>query len=103
MRLCLTRTRGNYERYLQISLSRENNITTGKIYNHVIERERKGDYLGKTVQVVPHITNAVQDWCERVARIPVDDTKEEPGTLRSCQETHGSMVGDQSNRSVRAD
>lgn len=77
----LTWTRGNYERYLQISLSRENNITTGKIYNHVIERERKGDYLGKTVQVVPHITTAIQEWCERVACIPVDDTKEKPGKI----------------------
>jgi CTP synthase (UTP-ammonia lyase) len=42
---------GNYERYLNITLTRENNITTGKIYQHVIERERRGDYLGKTVQV----------------------------------------------------
>ena len=103
MRLCLTRTRGNYERYLQISLSRENNITTGKIYNHVIECERKGVYLGRTVQVVPHITDAVQDWCERVARIPVDDTKEEPGMLCSCQKIYGSLVGNHSNRSIRAD
>jgi CTP synthase len=42
---------GNYERYLNITLTRENNITTGKIYQQVIERERRGDYLGKTVQV----------------------------------------------------
>ena len=77
---------------MQISLSRENNITTGKIYHHVIERERKGDYLGKTVQVVPHITNAVQDWCERVARIPVDHTKEEPGTLRSVRKHMGQLL-----------
>lgn len=65
---------GNYERFLNVTLSRENNITTGKIYQQVIEKERKGDYLGKTVQVVPHITNAIQDWVERVARIPVDDS-----------------------------
>ncbi|KAL8796337.1 MAG: hypothetical protein Q9195_001244 [Heterodermia aff. obscurata] len=91
MRSDLTRTRGNYERYLQISLSRENNITTGKIYNHVIECERKGVYAGYTVQVVPHITNAVQDWCERVARIPVDDTKEEPDV---CIIELGGTVGD---------
>ena len=38
----------------------------------VIERERRGDYLGKTVQVVPHITDAIQDWIERVAALPVD-------------------------------
>lgn len=62
---------GNYERFLDVTLHRENNITTGKIYQEVINKERKGEYLGKTVQVVPHITNAIQDWIERVARIPV--------------------------------
>ena len=67
---------GNYERYLNVTLTRENNLTTGKIYQHVIDRERKGDYLGKTVQLVPHVTNAIMDWIERVARIPVDDTNE---------------------------
>ena len=41
---------GNYERFLDVTLHRDNNITTGKIYKHVIERERRGDYLGKTVQ-----------------------------------------------------
>lgn len=41
---------GNYERFLNITLHRQNNITTGKIYQHVIDRERRGDYLGKTVQ-----------------------------------------------------
>lgn len=82
---------GNYERYLNITLTRENNITTGKIYKHVIDRERKGDYLGKTVQVVPHITDAIQDWIERVARIPVDDTKEEPDV---CIIELGGTIGD---------
>ena len=43
---------GNYERYLNVTLTRENNITTGKMYSHVIEKERRGDYLGKTVQIV---------------------------------------------------
>ena len=41
---------GNYERFLDVTLCRDNNITTGKIYQHVIEKERRGDYLGKTVQ-----------------------------------------------------
>ncbi|RKP39315.1 CTP synthase [Dimargaris cristalligena] len=63
---------GNYERFLDVTLTRDNNITTGKVYRNVIEKERKGDYLGKTVQVVPHITDAIQDWVERVAKIPVD-------------------------------
>ena len=40
--------------------------------------QRKGDYLGKTVQIVPHVTNAIQDWIERVSKIPVDETGEEP-------------------------
>ncbi|KAH6669040.1 CTP synthase [Halenospora varia] len=82
---------GNYERYLNITLTRESNITTGKIYQHVIERERRGDYLGKTVQVVPHLTDAVQDWIERVARIPVDDTNESPDV---CIVELGGTVGD---------
>ena len=82
---------GNYERYLNITLTRENNITTGKVYLHVIERERKGSYLGKTIQVVPHITDAIQDWIERVARIPVDDTGEEPDV---CVIELGGTVGD---------
>lgn len=82
---------GNYERYLNITLTRENNITTGKIYQHVIERERRGDYLGQTVQVVPHLTNAIQDWIERVAKIPVDDTNEEPDV---CIIELGGTVGD---------
>ncbi|KAL8824163.1 MAG: hypothetical protein Q9191_005257, partial [Dirinaria sp. TL-2023a] len=82
---------GNYERYLQLSMTRDNNITTGKIYQSVIEAERRGDFLGKTVQVVPHITNATQDWCERVAAIPVDDSKETPDV---CIIELGGTVGD---------
>lgn len=69
---------GNYERFLDVTLTREHNITTGKIYQQVIERERRGDYLGKTVMVVPHICNAIQDWIERVSRIATDDSGEEP-------------------------
>lgn len=82
---------GNYERYLNITLSRDHNITTGKIYSHVIQRERNGDYLGKTVQVVPHITNAIQEWIERVSRIPVDETGQEPDV---CIIELGGTVGD---------
>lgn len=82
---------GNYERYLNITLTRDHNITTGKIYSHVIERERKGDYLGKTVQVVPHITTAIQEWIERVARVPVDDLGLEP---EICIIELGGTVGD---------
>lgn len=82
---------GNYERYLNITLGRENNITLGKIFSKVIEQERRGDYLGKTVQVVPHVTGAIEEWIQRVARVPVDDTKEEPDV---CIIELGGTIGD---------
>jgi len=62
---------GNYERFLDIELTKDHNITTGKVYQSVIARERRGDYLGKTVQVVPHITNEIQSWIERVSGVLV--------------------------------
>lgn len=52
---------GHYERFIDENLSRNCSITTGKIYSEVIEKERKGDYLGKTVQVIPHITNQIKE------------------------------------------
>lgn len=58
---------------------------------HVIERERKGDYLGKTVQVVPHITDAIQDWIEDVAKVPVDGKEGSPDV---CVIELGGTVGD---------
>ncbi|KAJ8027305.1 CTP synthase 1 [Holothuria leucospilota] len=82
---------GNYERFMDITLHHENNITTGKIYQHVIQKERRGDYLGKTVQVVPHVTNAIQEWVERVAKIPVDGDEKEPEV---CIIELGGTVGD---------
>lgn len=51
---------GHYERFLNISTTQANNITTGRIYNNVITKERKGEYLGKTVQVIPHITDEIK-------------------------------------------
>lgn len=82
---------GNYERFLDVALTRDNNITTGKVYQQVIERERRGDYLGKTVQVVPHVTDAIQDWIERVAGIPIDASSERPDV---CIIELGGTVGD---------
>ncbi|KAG5923470.1 CTP synthase ura7 [Claviceps africana] len=82
---------GNYERYLGIQLSRDNNITTGKIYHEVISRERKGTYLGRTVQVVPHITDMIVEWITRVAKVPVDDSGEEPDV---CIIELGGTIGD---------
>ena len=48
---------GHYERFLGIQTTKANNITTGRIYKSVIDKERRGDYLGKTIQIIPHITN----------------------------------------------
>lgn len=63
---------GSYERFLgDVSLTKDHNLTTGKIYSKVFENERRGDYLGKTVQVVPHLTDAIQDWIHSVALMPV--------------------------------
>lgn len=52
---------GHYERFLNVKTSQANNVTTGRIYQSVIEKERRGEFLGKTVQVVPHITNEIKD------------------------------------------
>ncbi|XP_075907016.1 CTP synthase 1-like [Nelusetta ayraudi] len=82
---------GNYERFLDIRLTKENNLTTGKIYQSVINKERKGDYLGKTVQVVPHITDAIQEWVMKQARVSVDDDGVEPEV---CIIELGGTVGD---------
>ncbi|KAJ1823325.1 CTP synthase ura7 [Coemansia sp. RSA 2671] len=81
---------GNYERYLNVTLTRDNNITTGKIYREVIDKERRGDYLGKTVQVVPHITNAIQDWVERVGSVPTENGR----VPDVCIVELGGTVGD---------
>lgn len=82
---------GNYERFLDIKLTRDHNITTGKVYQYVINKERKGDYLGKTVQVVPHITDAIQEWIDRVAKIPVDGREGPPDV---CVIELGGTIGD---------
>jgi CTP synthase len=82
---------GNYERFLGITLTSDHNLTTGKIYRKVILAERRGDYLGKTVQVVPHITNCIQDWIEEVAQVPVDDSGE---IADICLIEVGGTVGD---------
>jgi CTP synthase len=58
---------GHYERFTNVRLTRDNNSTTGKIYLTVIEKERKGEFLGKTVQVIPHITNEIKNTIRRVA------------------------------------
>jgi len=59
---------GHYERFMDISLSSLNNVTAGRIYKTVIDKERRGDYLGGTVQVIPHITNEIKERMHRLAR-----------------------------------
>ncbi len=59
---------GHYERFIETRMRKPNNFTTGQIYKSVLEKERRGDYLGKTVQVIPHVTNEIQDFIKRGAR-----------------------------------
>src|SRR5438105_2401187 len=59
---------GHYERYTHAKLSRDNNWTTGRIYEQIIAKERRGDYLGKTVQVIPHVTNEIKSAMKKVAQ-----------------------------------
>ncbi len=63
---------GHYERFVDVSLHRDSNATTGSIYTTVLGKERRGDYLGSTVQVIPHITNEIKDRIRRLATDDVD-------------------------------
>lgn len=64
---------GHYERFITTRMKKSNNFTTGQIYKSVLEKERRGDYLGKTVQVIPHVTNEIQDYVKRGAGIGTPD------------------------------
>jgi len=64
---------GHYERFVTTRMKRSNNFTTGQIYKSVLEKERRGDYLGKTVQVIPHVTNEIQDYVRRGAGVGTPD------------------------------
>jgi CTP synthase len=63
---------GHYERFTRARTTRDSNFTSGQIYNAVISKERRGEYLGKTIQVVPHVTNEIKDAVRRIARPGVD-------------------------------
>ena len=63
---------GHYERFIDVNLKRSSNATTGSIYSAVIAKERRGDYLGKTVQVIPHVTDEIKDRVRRLADEDVD-------------------------------
>ncbi|MBU5583849.1 CTP synthase, partial [Enterococcus sp. S181_ASV_20] len=64
---------GHYERFIDINLNQYSNVTTGKIYSEVIRKERKGEYLGATVQVIPHITNEIKSKIMRAAKMTDSD------------------------------
>ncbi len=59
---------GHYERFIETRMRKSNNFTTGQIYQSVLDKERRGDYLGKTVQVIPHVTNEIQEFVKKGAR-----------------------------------
>eukprot|EP00928_Gymnodinium_smaydae_P088438 TRINITY_DN72521_c0_g1_i1.p1 TRINITY_DN72521_c0_g1~~TRINITY_DN72521_c0_g1_i1.p1 ORF type:complete len:661 (-),score=86.06 TRINITY_DN72521_c0_g1_i1:175-2031(-) len=82
---------GNYERFLDFTLSGSHHITSGKIFEQVIKRERTGHYLGRTVQMVPDVTDAIQDWILDVARRKVDKSGLRP---QVCLIEMGGTVGD---------
>ena len=63
---------GHYERFITTRMKRSNNFTSGQIYKSVLEKERRGDYLGKTVQVIPHVTNEIQEFIKRGAAPELD-------------------------------
>ncbi len=70
---------GHYERFTHAPLTRDNNLTTGRIYEQIIMKERRGDYLGKTVQVIPHVTNEIKNAMRKVAANGADVTIVEIG------------------------
>jgi len=76
---------GNYERFLHCNLTREHNITTGKVYKRVIEKERHGDYLGQTVQIIPHVVREIVDGMRKAAEASKADI---------CMVEFGGTVGD---------
>ncbi|MBN2735057.1 MAG: CTP synthase [Methanomicrobiaceae archaeon] len=81
---------GNYERFLDISLTSDHNITTGKVYQTVIEKERRGDYLGATVQIIPHITDQIKESIKSAAQNSNGANKK----AEICLVEVGGTVGD---------
>ena len=79
---------GHYERFIESRMRKANNFTTGQIYKSVLDKERRGDYLGKTVQVIPHVTNEIQEFIKRGARFG------EPDAVDVAIVEIGGTVGD---------
>ncbi|MDP2065234.1 MAG: CTP synthase [Burkholderiaceae bacterium] len=88
---------GHYERFIETRMKKSNNFTTGKIYQSVLEKERRGDYLGKTVQVIPHVTNEIQEFIKRGAGllpVPGSDPNAQPEPADVAIVEIGGTVGD---------
>ncbi len=81
---------GNYERFLEINLTSDHNITTGKVYQTVIEKERRGDFLGATVQIIPHITDQIKESIRIAAHSELEDGEK----AQICLVEVGGTVGD---------
>ena len=95
---------GHYERFTNCVLSRHNNLTSGQVYENVILKERRGDYLGKTVQVIPHVTDEIKNRIREVADRKKSTSSsrrsaERPATSRGCPFSKRS--GNSSSRSAR--
>lgn len=80
---------GNYERFLNITLQKEHNITSGKVFQRVIDDERKGKYMGQTVQFIPHVTNTIADMIHSASKIQVSETPPDV-----CIVELGGTIGD---------
>ncbi|MGH1361792.1 MAG: CTP synthase [Burkholderiaceae bacterium] len=83
---------GHYERFVSARMRRVNNFTTGQIYDTVLKKERRGEYLGRTVQVIPHITNEIQAWIERATNMAMPGEPAQPADVAICE--IGGTVGD---------
>lgn len=81
---------GNYERFLNIELHKDHNITSGNVFQKIISDERKGKYIGQTVQIIPHVTNKIQEVINDTSNIIVDGTK----TPEICIIELGGTIGD---------
>lgn len=82
---------GNYERFLGVNMTKEHSLTSGKLYSKIIEKERRGDYLGRTVQLMPHVTDYIKKYIIDVSKVPVDESRQEP---EICIIELGGTVGD---------
>jgi CTP synthase len=81
---------GHYERFTHSILSRSNNLTSGQVYERVLSRERRGDYLGKTVQVIPHITDEIKGHIRRLQQEQPADILITRATSKVCRSSRRS-------------